>query len=176
MEELVHLAPGLEDWWWPGWSSVAPHPDADRLSVCQVDAGGELLQVVCGAPTIQVGGFYPFAPAGSTLPGGLVIKAVNIRGVESNGMLCSEAELELGPDADGNHAPGGRVHPGRTAGCRPLGWTTGGWTWRSRQTEATSCPMSAWPGNWPRPARKGLPSPRSRACTRSTGGRTGGGP
>lgn len=114
VEELIHLAPGIKGLVVGKVDSVAPHPDADRLSVCQVDAGGESLQVVCGAPTIQVGGFYPFAPSGSTLPGGLVIKAVKIRGVESNGMLCSEAELEMGPDASGIMLLEGEYTPGES--------------------------------------------------------------
>ena len=101
VEELLHLAPGLKDLVVARVEAVEPHPNADRLSVCQVDAGGELLQVVCGAPNVEAGGFYPFVPAGSALPNGMTIEAVSIRGRDSNGMLCSEAELDMGPDADG---------------------------------------------------------------------------
>ena len=78
------------------------HPNADRLSLCRVDAGtGELLNVVCGAPNVRGGATYPFAPAGATLPGGMVIKRAKIRGEESNGMLCSARELGLGRDHEG---------------------------------------------------------------------------
>ncbi|HUG39065.1 MAG TPA: phenylalanine--tRNA ligase subunit beta [Longimicrobiales bacterium] len=78
------------------------HPNADRLSLCQVDPGdGELLSVVCGAPIIVEGALYPFAPAGSTLPGGATIRKAKIRGEMSNGMLCSESELGLGKDQGG---------------------------------------------------------------------------
>jgi phenylalanyl-tRNA synthetase beta chain len=81
---------------------VRPHPNADRLSVCQVDAGGgSPLEVVCGAPNVQAGKTYPFAPVGATLPGGLKLERRKIRGVESNGMLCSAKELGLGVDHAG---------------------------------------------------------------------------
>ncbi len=81
---------------------VKPHPNADRLSLCQVDAGGgQALEVVCGAPNVQAGKSYPFAPVGATLPGGLKLERRKIRGVESNGMLCSAKELGLGGDHAG---------------------------------------------------------------------------
>jgi phenylalanyl-tRNA synthetase beta chain len=81
---------------------VKQHPNADRLSLCQVDAGGGApLEVVCGAPNVQAGKKYPFAPAGSTLPGGLKLERRKIRGIESNGMLCSSKELGLGADQAG---------------------------------------------------------------------------
>lgn len=81
--------------------SVARHPDADRLSVCQVDTGSGTVEVVCGAPNVKAGVQYPYAPPGATLPGGLVLKPRKIRGVRSNGMLCSARELELGDEHDG---------------------------------------------------------------------------
>jgi phenylalanyl-tRNA synthetase beta chain len=81
---------------------VERHPDADRLSLCQVDAGGgEHLQVICGAPNVRAGAWYPFAPVGARLPDGMRIKKVKIRGVPSVGMLCSERELGLGRDHAG---------------------------------------------------------------------------
>ncbi len=92
--------------------SFEKHPDADRLSICQVDAGGELLQVVCGAPNVQAGAFYPFAHAGSKLPGGQKIRRAKIRDVVSNGMLCSETELEMGSDGDGIMTLEGDFTPG----------------------------------------------------------------
>jgi phenylalanyl-tRNA synthetase beta chain len=92
---------------------VGKHPNADRLSVCKVDAGGdELLDVVCGAPNVVENASYPFIPAGGTLPGGFKIERRKIRGEVSNGMLCSEKELGLGRDAAGimrladGHRPG----------------------------------------------------------------------
>ena len=80
---------------------VKQHPNADRLSLCQVDAGNGTLEVVCGAPNVQAGKTYPFAPVGATLPGGLKLERRKIRGVESNGMLCSAKELGLGVDHQG---------------------------------------------------------------------------
>src|SRR2546427_1074145 len=81
---------------------VRQHPNADRLSLCLVDAGGSApLEVVCGAPNVQAGKAYPFAPVGATLPGGLKLERRKIRGIESNGMLCSAKELGLGVDHAG---------------------------------------------------------------------------
>src|SRR5712664_1217143 len=81
---------------------VRQHPNADRLTLCLVDAGGSApLEVVCGAPNVQAGKAYPFAPVGATLPGGLKLERRKIRGVESNGMLCSAKELGLGVDHAG---------------------------------------------------------------------------
>ena len=78
------------------------HPNSDHLWVTKVDAGGrELLDVVCGAPNVTQGKLYPFAPAGTTLPGGLKLEKRKIRGATSNGMLCSARELGLGQDHEG---------------------------------------------------------------------------
>jgi len=77
------------------------HPDADRLSVCVVDIGSDTVEVVCGAPNVDAGQLVPMVPAGATLPGGFKIKRSKIRGVTSNGMICSEKELLLGDDHDG---------------------------------------------------------------------------
>jgi phenylalanyl-tRNA synthetase beta chain len=78
-----------------------PHPNADSLSVCRVDAGGETLQVVCGAPNARAGMRAPLARVGARLPGGLEIGRARLRGVESFGMLCSARELGLSDDAAG---------------------------------------------------------------------------
>ena len=83
---------------------VKKHPDADRLSLCLVDTGGgsgAAVEVVCGAPNVQAGKTYPYAPVGAVLPGGLKLERKKIRGVESNGMLCSAKELGLGADHAG---------------------------------------------------------------------------
>jgi phenylalanyl-tRNA synthetase beta chain len=93
---------------------VDRHPDADRLSLCQVDAGGDdHLQVICGAPNVRAGAWYPFAPVGARLPDGMKIKKVKIRGVHSVGMLCSERELGLGRDHAGILELEGDFHAGQ---------------------------------------------------------------
>ena len=79
-----------------------PHPNADRLRVCVVDAGAGPVQVVCGAPNARTGMKSVFAPVGTYIPGKQITLAKGvIRGVESHGMLCSAAELELSNDHDG---------------------------------------------------------------------------
>ncbi|MCH5210244.1 MAG: phenylalanine--tRNA ligase subunit beta [Oscillospiraceae bacterium] len=76
-----------------------PHPDSDHLSVCTVDAGtGEVLQIVCGAPNVKADIIVPVALNGAKLPGGFKIKKTKMRGVESNGMLCSHEELGISED------------------------------------------------------------------------------
>ena len=78
------------------------HPNADKLSVCEVDTGKERLQVVCGAPNARAGLKGVFAPVGSYVPGiDLTLTKAKIRGVESNGMLLSERELELSDEHTG---------------------------------------------------------------------------
>jgi phenylalanyl-tRNA synthetase beta chain len=81
---------------------AGPHPDSDHLWLTKVDAGGaEPLEVVCGAPNVVVGTLYPFAPVGTTLPNGMKLDRRKIRGIYSNGMLCSARELGLGEDHQG---------------------------------------------------------------------------
>ncbi|MEM7080076.1 MAG: phenylalanine--tRNA ligase subunit beta [Pseudomonadota bacterium] len=77
------------------------HPDADKLSVCEVFDGEARVQVVCGAPNVRPGLTVAFARVGALLPDNFKIKKAKLRGVESHGMLCSAAELGLGDDHDG---------------------------------------------------------------------------
>jgi phenylalanyl-tRNA synthetase beta chain len=77
------------------------HPNADKLSVTKIDAGGPLLQVVCGAKNYKVGDKVPLATVGTKLPNGVEIKTAQLRGVDSSGMLCSAKELGLAEDASG---------------------------------------------------------------------------
>lgn len=83
--------------------SAEQHPNADRLRVCMVDTGSGLpVQVVCGAPNARAGMKSVFSPPGTYIPGKkITLGAGVIRGVESNGMLCSAAELEISDDHDG---------------------------------------------------------------------------
>jgi len=79
-----------------------PHPDADKLSLCRVDVGlAEPLSIVCGASNVRAGLKVAVATVGTTLPGDLRIKRSKIRGVESQGMICSERELGLGEEHSG---------------------------------------------------------------------------
>ncbi|WP_040981773.1 phenylalanine--tRNA ligase subunit beta [Oceanobacillus jeddahense] len=71
------------------------HPDADKLNLCQVDVGEETLQIICGAPNVGKGQKVAVAKPGAKLPNGMKIKKVKLRGVESNGMICSLQELGL---------------------------------------------------------------------------------
>ncbi|MDN4632156.1 phenylalanine--tRNA ligase subunit beta [Sphingomonas sp. PsM26] len=97
--------------------SAAPHPQADKLQVLSVDAGDGPLQVVCGAPNARAGLVGVFGAPGATVPSnGMVLKVAAIRGVESNGMMCSTRELELGEEHDGiielpADAPIGMAYP-----------------------------------------------------------------
>lgn len=78
------------------------HPNADRLSVCEVDDGsGNLRQIVCGAKNYKVGDKVPLALPGAVLPGNFAIKVGKLRGVESHGMMCSPKELNLAADTEG---------------------------------------------------------------------------
>ena len=82
--------------------SAEQHPDADKMRVCQVNAGGaETVQIVCGAPNARAGLKAPLATVGGVLPGDFKIKKAKLRGVESFGMLCAEQELGLSEASDG---------------------------------------------------------------------------
>jgi phenylalanyl-tRNA synthetase beta chain len=101
VEDVTPLGAGLDGVVVARILDCAKHPEADRLQVCQVDAGrGAPLQIVCGAPNARPGLIAPLATIGATL-GGITIKAAKLRGVESNGMLCSAKELGLDADASG---------------------------------------------------------------------------
>jgi phenylalanyl-tRNA synthetase beta chain len=115
VENVVPLHQDLGDVLIAEVLEVKKHPNADRLSLCLVNAGGvSSVEVVCGAPNVQAGKKYPYAPVGAVLPGGVQLERRKIRGVESNGMLCSAKELGLGDDhagimqLDTEAAPGGR--------------------------------------------------------------------
>jgi phenylalanyl-tRNA synthetase beta chain len=86
--------------------SVDKHPNADKLTVCQVDNGRETVQVVCGAKNHKTGDKVALATVGTVLPGDFKIKKSKIRGMESFGMLCSEKELGLAENSDGNMSRG----------------------------------------------------------------------
>ncbi len=81
--------------------SVEKHPDADKLSVCEVDAGDGTRTIVCGAPNVAAGQTVPVALPGAVMPDGTKLGKAMLRGVESDGMILSEAELNIGEDAAG---------------------------------------------------------------------------
>ena len=103
VEELESLAPDFSGVVVARVISTEKHPDADRLRVCRVDAGqgGDLLQIVCGAPNVVPEMIVACATEGAVLPGGFKIKRAKMRGVESQGMLCSAKELGIAEDAEG---------------------------------------------------------------------------
>jgi phenylalanyl-tRNA synthetase beta chain len=116
VDAIEPLTPGLGDIVVGLVEEAVQHPNADRLRLCTVNDGtSERRQVVCGASNVTVGMKYPFAPLGATLPGGLTIEKRKLRGVASEGMLCSARELGLGQDHDGimelntTAAPGTRL-------------------------------------------------------------------
>ncbi len=81
--------------------SCEKHPEADKLNVCQVDVGTGVRQIVCGASNVREGIFVAVAMIGAVMPDGLVIKPVKLRGVESDGMICSTSEINLPKFCDG---------------------------------------------------------------------------
>ena len=105
---LGHTVEGVE-WLDAGWSEVyvgkvlaiEPHPDADKVRVCQVDSGSGKTQIICGAWNFEAGATVAVARPGAVLPGDFEIGRRTIRGVESHGMICSERELGLGDDHAG---------------------------------------------------------------------------
>ncbi|MCF8473120.1 MAG: phenylalanine--tRNA ligase subunit beta [Emcibacter sp.] len=102
VEGIENPADGLEDFVIAEVIEAAPHPDADKLQVLKVNTGTEILQVVCGAPNARMGLKGAFAPSGATIPANdMVLRPTKIRGVDSNGMMCSERELGLGDNHDG---------------------------------------------------------------------------
>lgn len=115
VDEVIDIGGPLRDIVVARVVNAEQHPNADRLRLCTVDAGaGDTLQVVCGAPNVKAGAFYPFAPVGASLPGGITIRRAKIRGSESQGMLCSARELGLGRDHEGILELHGEFAPGES--------------------------------------------------------------
>lgn len=112
VDEMVDLGAGLGDVVIAKVEEVRPHPNADRLRICSVNAGSAALQVVCGAPNVEAGSLYPFVPVGAILPDGTKIKKAKLRGEVSEGMLCSSRELGLGKDHSGLMSLHGDWAPG----------------------------------------------------------------
>ena len=98
VEALEEVAPDFSGVVVGRVTRVEPHPQADRLQVAEVEDGRQTYRVVCGAPNLQAGSLYPFAPPGGVISGGRGIKAAKLRGVVSEGMLLAEDELGLSPE------------------------------------------------------------------------------
>jgi phenylalanyl-tRNA synthetase beta chain len=115
VDNVAPVAHPLENIWVAKVITVAPHPNADRLSYCTIDIGRtEAVEVVCGAPNVRANLVVAYAAPGAKLPDGREIGEAKVRGVVSAGMLCSAAELDLGDDSSGlleldNNAPIGAL-------------------------------------------------------------------
>ncbi len=101
VDEIKTIAPNFSGVVVAEILSVRKHPQADKLSLCDVTDGLQTYPVVCGAKNIKTGDIVPLAKIGAVIPGGYTIKSTLLRGEKSDGMLCSEAELEIGDDASG---------------------------------------------------------------------------
>ncbi len=114
VEAVEELYQGLDGILTARVTGVRPHPDADRLTLCDVDTGAETVQVVCGAPNVRAGLVTAIALPGTTLPGGIKIRKAKVRGQQSLGMLCSARELGLGDDHSGIIELDPDIAPGRS--------------------------------------------------------------
>ncbi len=113
VEEIAKAAPAFSGVVAARVLDVSRHPDADRLSVCRVDAGsGDPLSIVCGAPNVAQGLVVPCALVGAELPGEMRIRKTAMRGVESQGMLCSASELGISDDSAGLLVLDSSIPPG----------------------------------------------------------------
>lgn len=102
IEEIIDLQKIYKDFVFAEIKSFEKHPDADKLNVCKVLDGKNELQIVCGAPNVRANMKVILSPVGTIIPiNQMKIKKSKIRGVESNGMLCSAAELDFGAESDG---------------------------------------------------------------------------
>jgi len=112
VDEVSAVAPPLDGVVVGEIVAIEPHPDADRLNICRVRGDSEERTIVCGAPNARTGLKAPLATLGTVLPGGLKIKPAKLRGVRSEGMLCSEPELGLGEDGGGLMELSGELQTG----------------------------------------------------------------
>ncbi len=102
VEEVQHMSAGLESFTVAHILSTKPHPDADKLRICEVATHDGTRQIVCGAPNARAGIKVALADIGAIIPANkMVIKPAKIRGIESQGMLCSASELRLNGDSEG---------------------------------------------------------------------------
>ncbi len=112
VEGVEELGIGWSDVYVGRVDAIESHPDADKIRVCQVDSGEGTRQIICGAWNFEEGAHVAVARPGAILPGGFEIGQRKIRGVQSNGMICSESELGLGDDHAGIIVLEGEPEPG----------------------------------------------------------------
>jgi phenylalanyl-tRNA synthetase beta chain len=115
IETLTYMGEGFKDIFTVKIVSIKQHPDADKLSLCDVTDGNESYEIVCGAKNMKEGDIVALAKEGANLPCGIKIKPTKIRGIVSNGMLCSEKELGLADES-----PGIMILPSDTKVGQPL--------------------------------------------------------
>jgi len=113
VDSVTKLFPELASFQTARVLSVEQHPNADRLTLCKVDIGDKILQVICGAPNVRDDLIVVIALPGSVMPSGMKIKKSKVRGVESFGMLCSEKELGLSNDQSGIMELDKTIKPGQ---------------------------------------------------------------
>jgi phenylalanyl-tRNA synthetase beta chain len=101
VEGLEYLGEGISGVVVAQIKTMKPHPNADKLTLCEVDRGGEVVQIVCGAKNMKEGDKVPLATVGAKLPNGMEIGKAKLRGIESFGMLCSDKELGLAKESAG---------------------------------------------------------------------------
>ena len=102
VEEIVSASPGFSGVVTARVDAVEKHPDVDKLKVCHVNTGsGQNLVIVCGADNVRVGLYVALAAVGAVLPGNITIKASDLKGITSEGMLCSARELGLAEESEG---------------------------------------------------------------------------
>jgi phenylalanyl-tRNA synthetase beta chain len=132
LERISHLgAPSAEGFVVGRVLSAKQHPNADRLRVCEVDDGTGTRTIVCGAPNVAAGQIVAVVTPGARMPGGEKLKKAKLRGVESDGMILSERELQIGEDQDGILVLADEHLPGASSASRPgvpgsaEGWAPG---------------------------------------------------
>jgi phenylalanyl-tRNA synthetase beta chain len=120
VERISHVGPPSAEGFVVGRVvSVEAHPNADRLSVCEVDAGDGTRTIVCGAPNVAAGQLVPVALPGATMLDGRKLGQAKLRGVTSDGMILSETEIEVGEDADGIVVLDDQPMPAASSASRP---------------------------------------------------------
>ena len=155
VEEVLDPAKALKEFRVAEVVKAEKHPDADKLQVLEVDTGAERLQVVCGAPNARAGLKGVFAPVGSYVPGiDLTLTKAKIRGVESNGMMLSERELELSDEHAGIIELAESAKVGSPA-AKALGLDDACSISPSRRTGPTASACAASPATSPRPVSAG---------------------